>query len=327
MSTELIYYAPEFMKMFVVAISTLASIATERYLLCLYSPLFVVLFLNTETVNPVSLGFQTVLWDSPLMLWMRLAAASGARALTPFYSEISEHISVGSLPLNVCDIEFLTGQGVTLVVNLCREYQGLAEYHDHGVSHLYLPTPDFTEPSLEHVELACLVIQTHLKLGNTTDNLTNVNISGTATLSVASPKSKSRQQPRVFIHCKGGRGRAVTTALCWLLWYKIHIQGTRSYSIADAMTTIKARRSTAVSAVANYTVVRLFHAKLVEECVVASTPAARISPVSSPTASTSNSGNTTRRRSNRIRENKNETKVPPVCDRGTHDSDPEVVEK
>lgn len=81
-ATEILYYVPELGQQMAIFVTFLANTMSNHYILCLYTPLFVVLYVKTETLNPVSLALQTALWDYPLLLWMRLAAAAGIRALS-----------------------------------------------------------------------------------------------------------------------------------------------------------------------------------------------------------------------------------------------------
>mgnify|MGYP003386642393 CR=1 FL=1 len=60
---------------------------------------------------------------------------------------------------------------------------------------------------------------------------------------------------RVYIHCKGGRGRAVTIATCYLLYKHRH---NPTYTIPYVIDLIKHRRSCASVAVGRYKVVHAF---------------------------------------------------------------------
>lgn len=94
----------------------------------------------------------------------------------PFYSEITESISIGSLPLSG-DVQFLHNHNVCGVINMCWEYNGpVEEYRRFGITQLHLPTADLTEPSLVDVLRAV-------------EFLRNVR--------------STHRNGRVFIHCKG----------------------------------------------------------------------------------------------------------------------------
>jgi protein-tyrosine phosphatase len=160
-----------------------------------------------------------------------------------------------------------------MVINLCREYCGLSEFGGRGITQLRIPTADFTEPSFEHLLLACRVIEATVdgsNLDSTYFGRVRTLVDHTPTASISCPirtaptVTTARRARRVFIHCKGGRGRAVTTALCWLLYDNIWLCGRADYTVAKAMETIKSRRSTAVTAVAQYAVVAQFHNYLLD---------------------------------------------------------------
>ena len=98
---------------------------------------------------------------------------------------------VGAYPF-AGDVASLRGEGVRAVVNTCEEYRGpLRQYERHGIEQLHIPTTDFTHPRLEDVEAAVEFIQKY-KL----------------------------QNDSVYIHCKAGRARSATIAMCWLMKYR-----------------------------------------------------------------------------------------------------------
>jgi atypical dual specificity phosphatase len=86
-------------------------------------------------------------------------------------------------------VPLLQAAGVGAVVNCCEEYRGpTAEYERAGIVQLRLPTIDFTSPTLDDVERGVAFIGEHISRG-----------------------------VRVYVHCKAGRGRSATIALCWLI--------------------------------------------------------------------------------------------------------------
>lgn len=134
------------------------------------------------------------------------------------------------------DIEYLKSKNVCGVVNLCYEYSGpIKEYSKHQISHLHLPTLDIQDPSLEHMKLAVQFIDNLLTPSNSLNNL---------------QESSSSSEKVVFIHCKGGRGRAVITCICYLIF--------RGYSLQDSFAKIKSCRSVASEAVVHSPVVKKF---------------------------------------------------------------------
>lgn len=108
-----------------------------------------------------------------------------------WWDRIDPHVIVGAYPF-AGDVASLRGEGVRAVVNTCEEYSGPErQYDQHGIEQLHIPTTDFTHPSLSDVESAVEFIQKY-KL----------------------------QNDSVYIHCKAGRARSATIAMCWLIKYR-----------------------------------------------------------------------------------------------------------
>ena len=104
---------------------------------------------------------------------------------------IDEHVIVGAYPF-ARDVPRLVQEGVKAVVNTCEEYAGPARrYEAAGIEHLRIPTTDFAHPRLEDVKLAVEFVEKHVELKHS-----------------------------VYIHCKAGRARSATVALCWLVKYR-----------------------------------------------------------------------------------------------------------
>lgn len=112
----------------------------------------------------------------------------GLRLLAPFANIFDETIVQGSMPFP-SDIATLANEpyNVGLVVNMCREYDGArAEMKKHGVVQCHLPHQDTTAPSYDSLVKGCAYIQQF---------------------------RKHNPNKRVFVHCKGGIGRASTVSL------------------------------------------------------------------------------------------------------------------
>ena len=108
-----------------------------------------------------------------------------------WWDRIDPHVIVGAYPFGSF-VDQMHADGVRAVVNTCEEYEGpVAQYQHHGIEQLRIPTTDFTHPSLEDVQRAVEFTQQHASAGNT-----------------------------VYIHCKAGRARSATVALCWLMKYR-----------------------------------------------------------------------------------------------------------
>ncbi len=107
-----------------------------------------------------------------------------------WWDRIDPLVIVGAFPFGR-DVEGLYNEGVRAVVNTCEEYLGpVIQYERHGIEQLRIPTTDFMHPRLDDVELAVAFVQKHVEAGET-----------------------------VYIHCKAGRARSATVAICWLLKY------------------------------------------------------------------------------------------------------------
>ena len=101
---------------------------------------------------------------------------------------IDEKVIVGAFPFPF-DVDNMAAEGVRAVVNTCNEYGGpVAQYEKHAIDQLRIPTIDFTPPSLEDIKKGVAFVSKHVEQGNT-----------------------------VYIHCKAGRGRSATVAICWLM--------------------------------------------------------------------------------------------------------------
>tara|TARA_R110002049_G_scaffold27321_2_gene94193 strand:- start:375139 stop:375624 length:486 start_codon:yes stop_codon:yes gene_type:complete len=108
-----------------------------------------------------------------------------------WWDRIDPHVIVGAYPF-AGDIADLAKEGVRAVVNTCEEYIGpQSEYEEYGIEQLRIPTTDFTHPKLSDVQKAVDFVQEHASKGET-----------------------------VYIHCKAGRARSATIAICWLMKYR-----------------------------------------------------------------------------------------------------------
>ena len=125
------------------------------------------------------LFIPTILWNMALGRLFRVRN---------WWDRIDEHLIVGALPL-AADVPRMAGEGVTAVVNTCEEYGGpIDAYQKYGIAQLRVPTVDFTHPSLENVKTAVDFIEQQVAQGGT-----------------------------VYVHCKAGRARSATVAMCWLM--------------------------------------------------------------------------------------------------------------
>lgn len=105
-----------------------------------------------------------------------------------WWDAIDEQVYLGARPFRL-DLPRLAADGVRSVVNTCEEFPGfLSDYRRLGIDQLYIPTIDFTHPSRESIDCAVEFIDQSVAAGK-----------------------------KVYIHCKAGRGRSATIAICWLM--------------------------------------------------------------------------------------------------------------
>ena len=123
--------------------------------------------------------YPTLWWNMLLGRWLNVRN---------WWDEVDDDIVLGAFPF-ARDVEKLAAIGVRGVVNTCEEYCGPVEgYQQHDIEQFRMPTVDFTHPSLEDVTAAVAFIETQVSRGR-----------------------------RVYIHCKAGRARSATVAICWLM--------------------------------------------------------------------------------------------------------------
>ncbi|KAJ1389276.1 hypothetical protein B484DRAFT_484639, partial [Ochromonadaceae sp. CCMP2298] len=199
-------------------------------LLSVYLPIIGVVFYKKahQPASPTFLTLLSVFWDFPLLQWMRLVAYFNGRALKPFYSRITATISMGSMPVLDRDAAFLRRKGVGLVVNMCRESDGLGAYERSGITHLHLPTPDVCEPRYEDILRGVRTIKDFLKSQESERERQSQESEREREREEGESQERSQDggkgneaqldnqqhQHSVFIHCKAGRGRAAAITLC-----------------------------------------------------------------------------------------------------------------
>ena len=125
----------------------------------------------------------------PTLLWNLLLAK--VLKTRNWWDEVEPGVIVGAYPFPSF-VPAMHEAGVRAVVNTCEEYEGPQDqYEKFGIEQLRIPTIDFTHPLLEDVERAVEFTQTQVEQGKT-----------------------------VYIHCKAGRARSATVAICWLIKYR-----------------------------------------------------------------------------------------------------------
>lgn len=101
---------------------------------------------------------------------------------------VDEHVLLGAIPTRR-DIRRLRDMGICAIVNMCEEFAGHeAEMAALGIRQLRLPTTDYHFPNEAHLLAGLDFIREQSAAGR-----------------------------KVYIHCKAGRGRAATMALCYVM--------------------------------------------------------------------------------------------------------------
>lgn len=159
----------------------------------------------------------------PTYLWNRMNADVLGRR--NWWDRIDENVIVGALP-DARHVAQWTDANITGVVNTCEEYSGPRRaYERAGIEQFRMPTIDFTHPHIEDIEAAVGFIKRHADAGGT-----------------------------VYVHCKAGRARSATVALCWLV-------DARGMTPAEAQQHLLNHRSHVNGKLPNRPVVREFAAR------------------------------------------------------------------
>lgn len=125
----------------------------------------------------------------PTLLWNCLLGR--LLKVRNWWDPIDPKVLLGGYPF-ASDAQRLYDAGVRAVVNTCEEYAGPeSEYRRLGIEQFRMPTTDFTHPKLGDVRGAVEFVEDHVRRGDS-----------------------------VYIHCKAGRARSATVAMCWLIKYR-----------------------------------------------------------------------------------------------------------
>ncbi|WP_442510125.1 dual specificity protein phosphatase family protein [Novipirellula sp. SH528] len=144
-----------------------------------------------------SVFYPTLAWNFTLGRILRVRR---------WWDYIDPSVIVGAYPF-ARDVAGLSVEGVRGVVNTCEEYPGpLKAYEAFGIEQFHMPTTDFTHPLFEDVCNAVEFVQRHVE-----------------------------DQGKVYIHCKAGRARSATVAICWLIKHQ-------GLSITEAQAVLLAAR-------------------------------------------------------------------------------------
>ena len=204
--------------------------------LLVYLPMFLTAYCQKKQTAGALLKFLIrISWDVPLILVARVVHAFGGRFLQPFANVIDDDLVVGSIPLDG-DAKLLAGPEfeVGAIVNMMDECEGnVEEYRKLGIPQHYAPTVDLTCPTISTLE-GCVDFIRRFKA------------------------STAGRNKRVYVHCKGGRGRAATVALAYLITE-------RNMPALDAALLLKSKRPMIAPKV-------LLYKKLQEFCALKGKP-------------------------------------------------------
>ena len=144
--------------------------------------------LMSKPLSTLKRAYATIVFYPTLAWNMLLGRVIKVRQ---WWNRIDENLIVGAFPF-ARDVQAMHADGVRAVVNTCEEYEGpQSEYRELGIEQFHMPTTDFTHPKLDDIQKAVEFIQSHAEKGDT-----------------------------VYVHCKAGRARSATVALCWLVKYR-----------------------------------------------------------------------------------------------------------
>ena len=111
-----------------------------------------------------------------------------------YWSRVDDVLTLGAVPFEgwfFSHVTKLHQSGVRGVVSMQDEYAGPVEaYERFGMNYLRIPVVDHDEPTLGDIKEAIIFIYDHDNHG----------------------------LGEVYVHCKGGHGRAAAIAFCWLLF-------------------------------------------------------------------------------------------------------------
>jgi atypical dual specificity phosphatase len=108
-----------------------------------------------------------------------------------WWDQVDDGLWLGAMPMP-SDAKRLRQLGITGVINMCQEYPGpIAQYSELGIEQLHLPTVDFHPPTLKMIQQGVAFIKQQIDAGGA-----------------------------VYVHCKAGRARSATVALCYLIAHR-----------------------------------------------------------------------------------------------------------
>jgi len=143
-----------------------------------------------------------------------------------WWTVLEPTLILGAVPFR-SDVPKLAALGVTGIVNTCAEFPGHGNlYGPLGIEQFWMPTVDFSPPSLADVQAAVAFMQRKIAAGET-----------------------------VYVHCKAGRARSATVVVCYLI-------ARNGWTPAQAQQWIQQRRPQILRSVAQRRVVQDFAAQV-----------------------------------------------------------------
>lgn len=104
------------------------------------------------------------------------------------WDRLDDHVLLGGVPSRA-DVRTLAGLGVSAIVNLCEEFKGHArEMEAAGISQIHLPTLDYHCPTPDALMKGVRFIL-----------------------------DRRVRSEQTYVHCKVGRARSATLAMCYLI--------------------------------------------------------------------------------------------------------------
>ena len=123
---------------------------------------------------------------------------------TNFSWLIEEKLAGSGMPTSFDELEWILNQGVKSIVTMTEN--ALPENWVKEIGYLHVPTPDFTAPDMDRIDMAVDFIHQQIS-----DNQS------------------------VMVHCAAGMGRAGTILACYLVKHQ-------KYSAQDAITKVRKER-------------------------------------------------------------------------------------
>ncbi|KAK3830651.1 MAG: protein-tyrosine phosphatase-like protein [Linnemannia gamsii] len=113
-------------------------------------------------------------------------------------------IILGAVPSQHLLFQLKRDHGVQNIVNMCAEFKGyLQTMKELGLVQCWLPTRDFSTPSVENIWAGVRFIEKCEKGWN---------------------ERGEEGRGKIYVHCKAGRGRSATVVLSWLVYcYKLTV--------------------------------------------------------------------------------------------------------